>query len=108
PFWALPHHYLIDNAGRACLEVDDADGVDLAVLSATDIIDDRELAVGRDLDVERVEASGHVVILAVNLSVADLLTVNVEQPYPVGAAFDDERALTVGACLASFRPHLQV
>jgi hypothetical protein len=47
-------------------------------------------------DVERVEAGGHVVIFAVYLSIADLLTVNIEQPYPIGAAFDDERALTIG------------
>jgi hypothetical protein len=37
----------------------------------------------------QIEASGHVVILAVYLRVTDLLTVDVEQPYPVGAAFDD-------------------
>jgi hypothetical protein len=56
--------------GRIAGLVMPADSVDLAVLSATDIIDHRELAVGRDLDVERVEASGHVVILTVYLSIA--------------------------------------
>src|SRR5438128_2224349 len=77
-------------------EVDDADGVDSAILTAADVVDDREFAVGRDLDVERVEAGGHVVILAVYLGVADLLAVDVEQSYPVGAALGDERALAVG------------
>jgi hypothetical protein len=34
--------YLIDNTRRASLEVDDADGVNLAILTATDVVDDRE------------------------------------------------------------------
>src|SRR5207253_649016 len=96
PFRAIADDYLIDDAGWVRLEVDDADGVDSAILTAADVVDDREFAVGRDLDVERVEAGGHVVILAVYLGVADLLAVDVEQSYPVGAALGDERALAVG------------
>ena len=51
--------------GGVASMVDDAHGIDPAVLAAADVVDDRELAVGRDLDVERGEAGGHVVILAV-------------------------------------------
>src|SRR6266849_2504474 len=88
PLWTIADDYLIDDPGRACLEVDDAHGVDLAVLAAADVVDDRELAVGRDLDVDRVEAGGYVVVLAFDPGVADLLAVDVEQCHPVGAAFD--------------------
>ena len=65
PFRAITDDHLIDDAGRVRLEIDHADGVDLAILAAADVVDDRELAVGRDFDVERIEAGGHVVILAV-------------------------------------------
>ena len=54
PLWTIADNYLIDEAGRVGLEVDNADGIDLAVLTAADVVDDRELAVGCDLDVERV------------------------------------------------------
>jgi len=46
PLWTIADNYLIDDAGRVGLEVDDADGIDLAVLTAADVVDDRELAVG--------------------------------------------------------------
>ena len=55
PFRAIADDDLIDDAGRVCLEVDYANGVDPAVLAAADVVDYRELAVGRDLDVERVK-----------------------------------------------------
>jgi hypothetical protein len=51
PLWTVADHDLIDDTGRACIEVDDADSVDLAVLAAADVVDDRELAVRRDLNV---------------------------------------------------------
>src|SRR6516164_1450221 len=78
PFRAVADDHLIDDARRVRLHVDHPDRVDLTVLAAADVVDDRELAVGRYLDVERVEAGGHVVILAVDLGVADLLPVDIE------------------------------
>ena len=96
PLWTIADNNLIDDAGRTCVEVDDADGIHLAVLTAPDVVDDGELSVGRDLDVEWVEAGGHVVILAIDLSIADLLAVDIEQSHPIGAALGDERALAVG------------
>ena len=43
PFRAIADDYLIDDAGRARLEVDDANGVDPAVLAAADVVDDPKL-----------------------------------------------------------------
>jgi hypothetical protein len=45
---AVAEDDLIDDARRARLEIDDADNIHLAVLSAADIVDYRELPVGRD------------------------------------------------------------
>jgi hypothetical protein len=50
PFRAIADDDLIDDAGRVCLEVDYANGVDPAVLAAADVVDYRELAVGGDCD----------------------------------------------------------
>ena len=96
PFRAVADDNLINDAGRVCFKVDHADSVDLTVLAAADVVDDRELAVGRDLDVERVKAGRHVVIFAVHLGVSDLLAVDIEQPHPVGTTLDDKRVLAVG------------
>jgi len=78
PFRAVADHDLIDDAWRARFEVDHPYRVDLAILATTDVVDDSELAVGRHLDVERVEPGRHVVILAVDLGVVEFLTVDVE------------------------------
>jgi hypothetical protein len=78
PFWTIADDNLIDDAGRGCFEVNDTNGVDSAILAAADVVDDRQLAVGRDLYVKRVKASSHVVILTVDLRIADFLAVDVE------------------------------
>jgi hypothetical protein len=68
----------------------------LAILAAADVVDDRELTVGSDLHVERIEAGRHVVILAVYLRRDDFLAIDIEQSYSVGATLGDERSFAVG------------
>jgi hypothetical protein len=67
----------------------------LTVLPASGIGDDADFAVAANLDVERVPPAGHIVVFSVDLGVAYLLAIDIEQRNSIGTRFDAESARAV-------------